>query len=83
MKKHHHTHITRGAIFATAILIGGIATSFAGTATAGKGVIEKAEVNPLSFYDGKLVFDVQERLRLEIRDNNFDFSDVNTPTDDT
>lgn len=40
--------------------------------------------NPLSFYDGALVFDVQERVRVELRDNNFDFnSDVNVPTDDT
>jgi alginate export protein len=39
--------------------------------------------NPLSFYDGALVFDVQERLRVELRDNNFDFNDsVNVPTDD-
>jgi hypothetical protein len=30
--------------------------------------------NPLSFAGGKLVFDVQERLRLEVRDNNFDFN---------
>jgi hypothetical protein len=40
--------------------------------------------NPLSFYGGKLVFDFQERLRLEMRDNNFDFNDeINTKTDDT
>lgn len=39
--------------------------------------------NPLSLADGKLVFDVQERLRLEERDNNFDFNDsVNATTDD-
>lgn len=40
--------------------------------------------NPLSFYGGKLVLDVQERLRLEVRDNNFDFNDANNvSTDDT
>jgi hypothetical protein len=40
--------------------------------------------NPLSFYDGKLVFDVQERLRVEVRDNNFDFNDdLSAATDDT
>ena len=40
--------------------------------------------NPMSFYDGKLVFDVQERVRVELRDNNFDFNDsVNIATDDT
>jgi hypothetical protein len=38
--------------------------------------------NPLSFYDGKLIFDFQERLRWESRNNNFDFnSDVKSPTD--
>jgi hypothetical protein len=39
--------------------------------------------NPLAFADGKLVLDVQERLRLEVRDDNFDFNDaVNVATDD-
>ena len=39
--------------------------------------------NPMAFYDGKLVFDVQERVRGEIRENNFDFnSDVDGATDD-
>lgn len=39
--------------------------------------------NPLSFYEGKLVFDLQERLRMEVRENNFDFnSSINVPTDD-
>ncbi len=32
--------------------------------------------NPLSFYDGKLIFDVQDRLRFEYRENNFDFNDA-------
>jgi hypothetical protein len=39
--------------------------------------------NPMAFYDGKLVFDVQERVRGELRENNFDFnSDVDSATDD-
>ncbi|MFA6560301.1 MAG: alginate export family protein [Verrucomicrobiia bacterium] len=39
--------------------------------------------NPLSLFDGKLVFDVQERMRVEERDNNFDFnSGANAATDD-
>lgn len=39
--------------------------------------------NPLSFYEGKLVFDIQERVRAELRDNNFDFNDGNSvATDD-
>lgn len=40
--------------------------------------------HPLALLDGKLTLDIQERLRLEIRDNNFDFDNsTNTPTDDT
>ncbi|MDZ4816648.1 MAG: alginate export family protein [Verrucomicrobiota bacterium] len=39
--------------------------------------------DPISFFDGKLVFDVQNRLRFEYRENNFDFnSAVDSPTDD-
>lgn len=39
--------------------------------------------NPLSFFEGKLVFDVQERMRVEERDNNFDFNNrLNAATDD-
>jgi hypothetical protein len=40
--------------------------------------------DPLSFADGKITFDIQERLRMELRNNNFDFNDsVNGPQDDT
>ena len=40
--------------------------------------------NPLSFYDGKLIFDIQEKFRVESRENNFDFNDdVDSLTDDT
>ena len=40
--------------------------------------------NPLSFADGKLVLDVQERLRVESRTDNFDFNDgAKHVTDDT
>ena len=46
--------------------------------------VEKKEANPLCFLDGKLCFDIQERLRFEGRNNNFDFnSDVNSLTDDS
>ncbi|MDB6155867.1 MAG: hypothetical protein JWL90_4320 [Chthoniobacteraceae bacterium] len=50
-----------------------------------KAVIEKApEANPLCFLDGRICFDVQERLRIEVRNNNFDFDDsLNSFTDDT
>src|SRR5688572_4525210 len=37
----------------------------------------------LSMADGRIVFDIQERLRWEIRENNFDFNDsVRSLTDD-
>jgi len=43
-----------------------------------------APPNPLSFFGGKLVFDIQEKLRVESRENNFDFNDnVDSLTDDT
>jgi hypothetical protein len=47
-------------------------------------VVEKLpERNPLSFYNGALTFDIQERVRWELRDNNFDFDDrFNSVTDD-
>ncbi len=44
---------------------------------------KKPEPNPLCFADGKICFDVQERLRFEGRENTFDFnSDVDSLTDD-
>ena len=40
--------------------------------------------NPLSLLDDRLIFDVQERARIEVRDNNFDFNgSKNVSTDDT
>jgi len=40
--------------------------------------------SPLSVADGKVVFDVQNRLRLQVQENTFDFSNkVDSPTDDT
>ncbi len=60
---------------------------FAGHAYAGSPppppLEKKAEPSLLSFCDGKVVFDIQERLRFEVRNNNFDFNDdVNVATDD-
>jgi hypothetical protein len=47
-----------------------------------KAPVPPEPVNPLSFLDGKVVFDIQERLRWENRSNNFDFnSAVRSPTD--
>ena len=43
-----------------------------------------AETPLLSFFDGALVFDFEERLRFEARSNNRDFNDaVNDSTDDS
>lgn len=57
------------------------ATAVAGSKTPAP---EKPVEQPLlSFADGKVVFDVQDRLRWEIRENNFDFNDaVRALTDD-
>lgn len=41
-----------------------------------------AEANPLSFFDGRLVFDFEERARFEYRNNNYDLnSAVNSIND--
>jgi len=50
-----------------------------------KPIIEtKTEANPLCFLDGKLCFDVQDRLRFEARENTFDFNDsVDALNDDS
>lgn len=73
---------------AAAILTTSLAHTFAGselTKSSGSAfALAKApESNPLSFADGALVFDLQERMRWEIRENNFDFNDaVKSLTDD-
>jgi hypothetical protein len=64
------------------------AVALAGPPAPAKGakdvVAPKAAENPLSFLNGKLVFDFQEKLRYEIRDNNFDFDKTkNALTDDS
>jgi hypothetical protein len=76
-----------GGLLAAALLAGSFMPSFAGETmhiSGEQAVVQKAPPgNPLSFLDGVLTFDVQERLRWEIRDNNFDFNDdVNVFTDD-
>ena len=71
-----------------AILTGSCIHAFAGAeytkSAGGKTMLSKApEDNPLSFFGGALVFDAQERMRWEIRENNFDFNDaVSALTDD-
>jgi hypothetical protein len=49
-----------------------------------KEVVVVTESNPLCFFNNTLCFDVQERLRGEIRENNFDFdSSKRALTDDS
>jgi len=61
------------------------ASLIAGTPVSEKNpVAPKVEENPLSLLDGRLVFDFQERLRFEYRENNFDFNDgADSLTDDS
>ena len=77
-------------IFLPIIAILSTTAAFAGQgeidakSTASPPPVEKKEANPLCFLDGKLCFDIQERLRFEGRNNNFDFnSDVDSLTDDS
>lgn len=64
-----------------AALAGLSVSTFAGTPVVAQS--KPVDQPLLSFFDGKVVFDVQDRLRWEIRENNFDFNDaVNSATDD-
>ena len=46
--------------------------------------LKQTSANPLSLFDNKLTFDLQERARVEAHDNNFDFNSAkNASTDDT
>jgi hypothetical protein len=81
-------YLKRDALFAAALLAGSF-MSAAGAVMSAKSdfsspMIEKQpDENPLRFLDGKLLFDIEERFRWEIRDNNFDFNDsVKSLTDD-
>ncbi len=57
--------------------------SFAGPAPAPLAIQPAPPANPLSFLDGKVTLDVQDRVRWEVRENNFDFNDnVRSLTDD-
>ena len=52
--------------------------------TAPPALAEKKENNLLSFWDGRLVIDIEERIRGEIRENNRDFdSSVDDDNDDS
>ena len=77
-----HNHSLSGSVLSSAAMLAAASVhSVAGeTFTRSMPV---AEHNPLSFFDGALVFDFEERLRWEIRENNFDFNDsINALTDD-
>ncbi len=47
-------------------------------------VVKKQEMNLLSFWDGRLILDIEERIRGEVRENNRDFdSSVRDDNDDS
>lgn len=83
---HRPSLSTRHGLLALILLAGKSASLFAGTqisAPAKQTVEPAAESNPLCFLDGKVCFDLEERIRWEVRNNNFDFNDsVNALTDD-
>src|SRR4051794_29870533 len=65
----------------TALILAAASTAFAGVAevtsnASSKTVVpeKKPEANLLCFADGKICFDIQERLRFEARENTFDFN---------
>lgn len=79
----------RGGLFAAALLTSSLLPVFGEEpdfkTTSAKTVIEKARPdNPLCFLDETLCLDIQERVRFEIRDNNYDFNDeINDLADDS
>ncbi|MBM3888438.1 MAG: hypothetical protein FJ388_04855 [Verrucomicrobia bacterium] len=86
-------HLHCGKAFALACVVAAVLANFplsisaaergAATALADQKAKPAANDNPFSLLDGKLVFDVQERLRLEERSNNFDFNErENAVTDE-
>jgi hypothetical protein len=77
------TKHTRIYLAAALVIAGCSLESNAGTASAPAAPQKAPEANPLSFAGGILTIDLQEKLRWEVRDNNFDFnSAVNVATDD-
>ncbi len=57
---------------------------FAGSNPSPVPALPPAADNPLSFFDGKLILDFQERMRFEYRENNFDFNNgLDSLTDDS
>ncbi len=78
-----------GELLAAALLINSTPAFGGETGALSKSVMDKRIIelkpaaNPLCFYDGRLCIDVQERVRFEVRYNNFDFNDsINARNDD-
>jgi hypothetical protein len=75
---------TRYSLAAIATFAGLSLSAIAGPPLPTKPSAPAADSNPLSFADGLITIDIQERLRFESRENNFDFNDsVNSLTDDS
>lgn len=77
-----------GGLLSAALLLQPVTRTLAGEspskASKNPTPVAPAPSNPLSFADGKIVFDFEEKLRYEFRDNNFDFNgDKESLTDDS
>lgn len=60
------------------------AISMAGTPDKSAAPVQpKPPENPLSFFDGRLVIDFEERARFEARNNNYDFNDQTKTVNDS
>ena len=75
---------TSYSLAALAAFAGLSLSAIAGPPSATKPSAQTPDANPLSFADGLITIDIQERLRFESRENNFDFNNpVNSLTDDS
>ena len=75
---------TRYSLAAIAAFAGLSLSAIAGPPAPAKSPAPAPDANPLSFADGLITIDIQERLRFESRENNFDFNNpVNSLTDDS
>ncbi|MGB8166224.1 MAG: alginate export family protein [Chthoniobacteraceae bacterium] len=86
MKQPHPRTSRRHTLLAMGVLSPALlAPAFAGPEPAPLFAAPKpAEAPLLSFFDGALAFDLEERLRFEVRSNNLDFNEeINDDNDDT